>query len=230
MGNCGGALNDCPAKEPLRIGGCNNVNQVRAAGRLAECRDDLWVAAECRDIVLHPAQSHDDVAYAQIRVAAADFEEPVNVHAIGERNQNAAVGSKMRSVKSLIVLCTANGTAPRHPNHDGKSAPRSGVARNPDIEAERTVAADHGAVGSGLKRKSSVFNAVERIGNPFHGLRGKKAPHRLIRIFHERYAKINLNAGIRLTHSSESSGRCICARAVIRMNISLIDCTAREER
>ena len=230
MGDSGGALNDCPVKESLRIGGCDNVNQVRAAGRLAECRDGLRIAAECRDIVLHPAQSHDDVAYAQIRVAAADFEEPVNVHAIGERNQNAAVGSKMRSVKSLIVLCTANRTAPRHPNHDGKSAPRSGVARDPDIEAERTVAADHGAVGSGLKRKSSVLNAVERIGDPFHGLRGKKAPHRLIRIFHERNAKINLNAGIGLSHSSESSGRSICAGTVIRMHISLIDCAARKER
>ena len=156
--------------------------------------------------------------------------ETVNVHAIGERNQNAAVGCKMRSVKSLIVLCTANRTAPRHPNHDGKPAPRSGVARNPDIEAERTVAADHGAVGSRLKRKSSVLNAVERIGDPFHGLRGKKAPHRLIRIFHERYAKINLNAGIGLSYSAEASGRSICAGAVIRMNISLIGCTARKER
>lgn len=203
---------------------------MRAAGRLAECRDGLRIAAKCRDIVLHPAQPHDDVAYAQIRVAAADFEEPVNVHAIGERNQNAAVGCKMRSVKSLIVLCTANGTAPWHPNHDGKPAPRSGVARNPDIEAERTVAADYGAVGSGLKRKSSVLNAVERIGDPIHGLRGKKAPHRLIRIFHERYAKINLNAGIGLSYSAEASGRCICAGAVIRMNISLIGCTARKER
>jgi hypothetical protein len=75
-----------------------------------------------------------------------------------------------------------------------------------------------------------VFNAVERIGNPFHGLRGKKAPHRLIRIFYERNAKINLNAGIGLSYSAEASGRCICAGTVIRMNISLIDCTARKER
>ena len=67
LGDSGGALNDCPAKESLRIGGCNNVDQVRAAGRLAECRDDLWVAAECRDIVMYPLQCSYHICVSCIR-------------------------------------------------------------------------------------------------------------------------------------------------------------------
>ena len=112
----------------------------------------------------------------------------------------------MMPFKAGIVLIASNGAAARHPDHDGQIHAGLGVFGCPDIEAERTVAANHAALGVGLQRNCARESAVERVFKRFDGNRRKEAPFGQIGVLNERDALIELNAVIDSTLPSETPG------------------------
>ena len=74
----GARLRDCTLEQPLGLGSAHQHADAHAAGRLAEDRDIVGVAAELADVIADPLQRRDLVAHA---VVAADCGSSPSVRA-----------------------------------------------------------------------------------------------------------------------------------------------------
>ena len=164
------ALHDRPVEEPARERREEQTHDVRAAGRLAEDRDAIRVAAEELDVLLHPLQAGDEIEGAE--VAALDFagrpspehcgmREPAEgPEAVVQADDDQAV---LRGEQRAVVERTgeADGVAPAvDPDHDRKALLAAGhvavvEARSPDVEVQTVLRA-------GDRAARCVRHAAER--------------------------------------------------------------------
>ncbi len=151
----GAALGDGALEQTLRQGrGLKDGDRCRA-GRLAEDGDAVRIAAEGRDILLHPLQRRDLVEDALVAVDLAlggQFgmrEEAEDAQTIVQRHHDDAVTRHVHAVIERLLGRTAVIAAAMDPYHDRKRL-ALGLRRRPDVEVEAVFAFGEGDPGRRL--------------------------------------------------------------------------------
>ncbi len=166
----GAALGDGAAEQP----GCARHRQqgddAHRAGGLAGDGDAGRVAAEARDVVLHPLQGSDLVEQAGVGDAVAEEQEPVGAEPVVDRDAHDAVAGEA----GAVVLRDGAGAVGERAAVDPHQDRQAGVARVrcPDVQIEAVLAADGGlgqqrverrlvgALGDGRPEPRAVPDAV----------------------------------------------------------------------
>ncbi len=141
---------------------------LRSAPRLSEQRDATGVAAEHRDVVVHPLQGGDDVEQAGITgvgvlVVIAEVQMAEDIEAVVEGNQDNTTPREVGPVESGAAGRSERETAAVQMHHDGQSIV-CGETRREDVEdqavlALRLVVGLPCDMGSAVRRRMNLWRA-----------------------------------------------------------------------
>ena len=153
------------------------------AGRFAEHRHVAGVAAEGRDVALHPLQRHDGVEHA---VVAGDLrlrfrrelgvrEEAERAEAVVQRDDDGAFAREAVARVARLGARAAGEAAAVQPDHDGPAVVRR-VGRRPDVQIEAVLARRRrgrafGPPGRALRAARRVLGGRADAGPLRDGLR-----------------------------------------------------------
>ena len=135
---------------------------MRCARGLTEHGHVVGIAAEGRNIFLHPAQSERHIAQGDICRNAGDLQKAVHIHAVIRRHQHYSVTGESLPVETGIVIVAVRTAAAGNPEHDrALCRPRSG---RPDVQTQTVAASRHAAghIPGSLKRNVPRRHGLHR--------------------------------------------------------------------
>jgi hypothetical protein len=213
------ALQDRAAEAPARFGRAEQRADAHRAGRLAEDRDVLGIAAEVRDVLVHPVERGGLVAQHQVRVRVLAAGDEIAQRERAQRAQAVVQGhddgvAARRQARAVVERRAARADQERAAVDEDQHRAASAVrGRGPHVQVEAVlvlpVRAAHEAphqrvLGARLRGAGAEAQRLALAAPRLRGLRRAEAqrPDRRLRV--RNAAERDDAAAARAAHSTRT--------------------------